>query len=125
VYPVVQFLELVLKVCLVVRPSRPIHSGGRVLFEGVKRQTQQFGVDVMEKRDEPFLLVMPCGLPYALQRLGHTYPVLRPERALLARIPLGPCPSLHQLRRGLGRIVRWRVPVNATVIRPDRYYFRV
>jgi hypothetical protein len=39
--------------------------------------------------------------------------------------PLGPCPSLHQLRRGGGRIVRWLPPVSATGIRPDRYYFRV
>jgi hypothetical protein len=40
-------------------------------------------------------------------------------------IPLGPCPSLHRLRRGWGRIVRRLLPVNATDIRPDRYYFRV
>jgi hypothetical protein len=39
----------------------------------------------MEKRGEPFLLVVPRGLPYAIQRLGHACPVLRPERALLAR----------------------------------------
>jgi hypothetical protein len=79
----------------------------------------------MEKRGEPLLLVVPRGLPYAIQRLGHACPVLRPERALLVRIPLGPCPSLHQLRRGQGRFVRRILPENATGIRPDRYYFRV
>jgi hypothetical protein len=52
---------------------------------------------VAEERGEPFLLVMPRGLPYAVQRLGNASPVLCPERALLARIPFGPCPSLHQL----------------------------
>jgi hypothetical protein len=40
----------------------------------------------MEKRGEPFLLVVPRGLPYAIQRVGHACPVLRPERALLARL---------------------------------------
>jgi hypothetical protein len=79
----------------------------------------------MEKRGEPFLLVVPRSLPYAVQRLGHACPVLGPERALLARIPLGPCPSLHQFRRGSGRIVHLLLPANATGIRPDRYYFRV
>src|SRR5204863_304217 len=33
-------------------------------------------------------------LPYAFQRLCHGSPVLRPARASLARIPLGPRPSL-------------------------------
>ena len=79
----------------------------------------------MEKRGEPHRLVVPRGLPYALQRLGHACPVLRPERALLARILLGPCPSLHQLRRGQGPFVRRILPESATGIRPDRYYFRV
>src|SRR4051794_28807651 len=41
-----------------------------------------------------FLLPLPCDLPYALQRLCHTFPVLRPARALLARIPLGLRPWL-------------------------------
>src|SRR5215813_12906376 len=39
----------------------------------------------------------------------HVCPALRPERALLARIPLGPRPSLHRLRGGLLRFVR-RLP---------------
>jgi hypothetical protein len=39
------------------------------------------------------------GLPYAVQRLGHTIPCLRPECVLLIRVPLGPGPSLHRLRR--------------------------
>ena len=44
-------------------------------------------------------LPLPCDLSYAFQRLGHAFPVLRPARALLARVPLGPGPSLHRLRR--------------------------
>ena len=39
------------------------------------------------------------GLPYAAQRLGHASPNLRPVRALLIRVSLGPRPSLHHLRR--------------------------
>src|SRR6516165_410324 len=39
-------------------------------------------------------------MPYTFQRLRHARPALGPVRALLARIPLGPRPSLHWLRRG-------------------------
>ncbi len=45
----------------------------------------------------------------------HASPVLCPARALLVRVPLGPCPWLHRLRCGLFRFVR-RLP---------RYYDRV
>jgi hypothetical protein len=34
---------------------------------------------VVEERGEPFLLPVPCGCPYAIQR--HAFPVLRPARA--------------------------------------------
>src|SRR5712691_10506281 len=44
--------------------------------------------------------------PYASQRLCHAYPVLRPVRALLARIPLGLRPWLRRLRSGSLRLVR-------------------
>ena len=56
---------------------------------------------MVEERGEPFLLPLPCDLPYALQRLCHAFPVLRPARALLARIPLGLRPWLHRLRSQL------------------------
>jgi hypothetical protein len=35
------------------------------------------------KRGEPLLLPLPCGLPYAVQRLGHALPGLSPVCALL------------------------------------------
>jgi hypothetical protein len=35
-------------------------------------------VDMVEKRGEPLLLPLPCGLPYAVQRLGHALPGLSP-----------------------------------------------
>jgi hypothetical protein len=47
-----------------------------------------------------------CGMPYAIQRLGHASPVLCPVRALLARVPLGPRPWLHRLRRRSPGFVR-------------------
>src|SRR6266478_3133701 len=37
---------------------------------------------MVEERGEPFLLRLPCDLPYALQRLCHTFPVLRARRVL-------------------------------------------
>jgi hypothetical protein len=46
------------------------------------------------------------GLPYAAQRLGHASPDLRPVRALLIRVSLGPRPSLHHLRHRKTGFVR-------------------
>ena len=40
-----------------------------------------------------------CSSPHASQCLGHAFPVLCPARAASIRVPLGPCPSLHRLRR--------------------------
>lgn len=48
------------------------------------------------KRSEPLFLPKLCSLPYAVQRLGHANPALRPLRAL-AHAPLGPRPWLHRL----------------------------
>jgi hypothetical protein len=87
-----------LKVCLVVVPRHAIHAGGGLALERVERQPERLDVDVVEKRGESFLLPLPGGLPHAVQRLGHTRPDLRPECALLVRVPLGPRPSLHRLR---------------------------
>src|ERR1700686_5322723 len=44
--------------------------------------------------------------PYAAQRVGHANPDLRPVRALLIRVPLGPRPSLHRLRHRKTGFVR-------------------
>src|ERR1700736_3894619 len=63
----------------------------------------------------PLLPPLLCGLPDALQRVCHAFPVLCPARALLARVRLGSCPSLHPLRRRLPGIVR----------RLLRYYGRI
>jgi hypothetical protein len=57
-------------------------------------------------RGELFLLPLPCGLPYAAQRLDHASPALRPVRALLIRVPLGPRPWLHGLRHRSPGFVR-------------------
>jgi hypothetical protein len=35
----------------------------------VKRRSQHGGIDMVEERSEPLLLPLPCGLPYAVQRL--------------------------------------------------------
>src|SRR5207244_6456081 len=73
--------------------------------------------DMVEERGEPLLLPLPCGLPYAVQRLGHPSPTLCPVCALLLRVPLGPRPllspgagsSLHRLRpRSPGFVRRLR-----------------
>ena len=62
--------------------------------------------NVVQERGELLLPPLPCGIPHTLQRMGHAFPDLRPARALLARVPLGPRPSLHRLRRRLPGFVR-------------------
>src|SRR6185436_12546988 len=101
-----QISEVSVKVCFVGLPRQPVHTGGGVTLEREKCHPQQVDVDVVEERCEPLLLPLPCGLSYALQRLGHAFPILCPVRALLARIPLGPRPWLHRLRRVRTRFVR-------------------
>src|SRR5262249_62204311 len=90
--------ELALEVCLVVRPCQSVHTRRGVRLELVERLVEQVDADVVEERGEPLLLPFPCDFPYAFQRLFHAYPVLRPARALLVRIPLGPRPWLRRLR---------------------------
>src|SRR5712691_1566511 len=104
--PCVQVLKLALKVCFVGRARQPIHAGSRVVLKLAKRLSKVLDADVVEERGEPLLLPLPCGLPYAFQRLCHGSPVLHPARALLARIPLGRRPWLHRLRRGSLHVVR-------------------
>jgi len=67
--PVVQVLEIALKVCLVVRPSQPIYARCSILLELGECLFEQVGVDVMVERGEPLLLPFPCSFPYAFQRL--------------------------------------------------------
>jgi hypothetical protein len=94
----VEILKIALEVHLVVLPGYPVDSGGSFAFERVECRSERVDVDVVEKRSEPLLLPLPCDLPYAVQRLGHARPGLRPVRALLIRVPLGPCPLLRHLR---------------------------
>src|SRR5215831_17601199 len=98
--PTMQVLELAPEVCLVVLPRHTIYPRRGVSFEFEERLSEKINADVMEERGEPLLLSFPCDFPYAIQRLCHVSPVLRPARALLARIPLGLRPWLHRLRRG-------------------------
>jgi hypothetical protein len=97
--PSVQILKPWLKVRrLVILPRHAIHAGCGFALERVVRRPERVHVEVVEERSELFLLPLPCGFPYAVQRLGHPSPALCPVRVLLVRVPLGPRPWLHQLR---------------------------
>jgi hypothetical protein len=67
--PVVQIREVSVKVCLVVLPGQPVHPRRGVPLKIEERHSKQVEADVVEERGEPFLLPLPCGLPYAVQRL--------------------------------------------------------
>src|SRR6202023_228560 len=97
--PSVQILKPGLKVCLVVRPHHAIHARRGFAIERVERCPEEVDIHVVEERSELLLLPLPCSFSYAVQRLGHTSPALRPVRALLVRVSLGPRPWLRQLRR--------------------------
>src|SRR3954465_3624960 len=98
VKPRVQVLKITLKVCLVVRPCPPIHTGRGVVLKFEERLLEQIETEMVEERSELLLLPFLCDFPNAVQRLEHAFPVLCPARASLCRFPLGPCPSLHRLR---------------------------
>jgi hypothetical protein len=67
--PCVQILELALEVCLVVLPGQTVHTRRSILLDLEERLPEQVDADMVEERGEPFLLPLPCCLPYALQRL--------------------------------------------------------
>jgi hypothetical protein len=96
-------------------PRDPIHSCRCIPLEPGIGGPQQIDAHMVQKRGEPLLLPQPCGCPYALHTCGHAVPARCPERAWLARLSLGPAPSLHRLRRRSPVIVR-RLP---------RYYGRI
>src|ERR1700741_4367686 len=85
--PLVQISEVSVKVCFVGRPRQSIHPRGGIAFEREERHPQAVDADVVEECGEPLLLPLPCGLPYALQRLCHALPSLCPVRASLTRVP--------------------------------------
>src|ERR1700720_1571652 len=101
-----QILDPEFEIHLVVVPRHTIHAGGGFTLKRVKRRPERIDTDMVEERGELFLLPLPCGLPYAAQRLGHASPALRPVRALLIRVPLGPRPWLRRLRHRSPGFVR-------------------
>src|ERR1700726_4475719 len=101
-----QILDPEFEVRLVVVPRHTIHAGGGFTLKRVERRPQRIDTDMVEERSELLLLPLPCGSPYTAQRLGHASPALRPVRALLIRVPLGPRPWLHRLRHRSPGFVR-------------------
>jgi len=101
-----QGLDPMVEVRFVVLPRYAIHPRSGFALERVERCPKRVGTDVVEERGELTLLPLPCGLSYAVQRLGHALPALCPVRALLIRVPLGPRPWLHRLRNRSPSFVR-------------------
>src|SRR5262245_5155876 len=105
-HPRVQSSEVTLKVCSVGPPCQVVHAWGSIALEREERFPEQVDAKMVEERGELLLLPLPCGLPYTVERLGHTDPAQSPVCALPARVPLGPRPWLHRLRSGRTRLVR-------------------
>ena len=66
-----QILDPRFEVRLVVMPRHAIHAGGGFALKRVERRPERVGIDVVEERGELSLLPLPCGFPYAVQRLGR------------------------------------------------------
>ena len=64
-----QILEIAFEVRIVLLPCQTIHASSGVLLEFVKRVFKQVDGQMVEERSELLLLPLPCGLPYAFQRL--------------------------------------------------------
>jgi hypothetical protein len=86
--------------------ARAATARGRVPLQSVERVPEPIDIDLVQERSELQLLVLPCALPYAVQTLWRAVPTLRSERAFLSRLPLGPRPWLHPLRRRFPGLVR-------------------
>jgi len=54
---------------LVLRPCQAIHAGSGVRFEFVEGVREPLDGEMVEERSELLLPPLPCGLPYAVQRL--------------------------------------------------------
>jgi hypothetical protein len=67
--PVVQILDPAIEVRLAILPCQSVRSGCDVPPQAMERRPQHRDVDVVEKRDEPFLLPLLCSFPYAVQPL--------------------------------------------------------
>ena len=101
-----QILDPEFEIRLVVLPRHAIHAGTGLALKRLERRPERIDTDVVEERGGLFLLLLPRGLPYAAQRLGHASPALRPVRALLIRVPLGPGPWLRRFRHRSPGFVR-------------------
>ena len=104
--PFMQVLDPGIEVRFIGLPCQPVDPRCGVSLQCEERRSQHRLIEMVKERGEPFLLALPRGLSYALQRLCHACPVLRPARALLTRVSLGLGPSLHRLRRLLPGFVR-------------------
>jgi hypothetical protein len=64
-----QVLDPAIEVCLVVPSRQPIHTGCGITLERKERSSEHSRIEMVEEYGEPFLLPLPCSLPYARQRL--------------------------------------------------------
>jgi len=67
--PGVQVLEIALEIRLILRPCQAICARSGVLVAFGEGGFEQVDGEMVEERGELFLLPLPCGLPYAVQRL--------------------------------------------------------
>src|SRR5216683_767047 len=102
----VQVLKPCFQPVAVVQPRHPVHPRCRFPLELEVAPAQQVDIDVVEECSELLRGPVPCRLPYARQSGGHALPARCPVHASPARVPHGPGPSLHRLRRRLPGGVR-------------------
>src|SRR5262245_8834328 len=114
--PVGQLPQVRLQVLSIGGPRLSVTSGGGIpVATSIRRPESLDLVDMVPQRRQ-WPRTAPRCLTYAVTRLLQGTPALRPDPALLNRLPLGPLPSLHGLRRG-------RRCSTAHVVRSFRWYY--
>ncbi|TFH18748.1 MAG: hypothetical protein E4H03_14330 [Myxococcales bacterium] len=107
-HPRMKIPELLLQAfARVLRPHHPVDSGQGIPPQSEECLSEPLSGNVVKKRCELRLPILPCYLAYTIQRTWHVMvPALCPGRVLLVRVPLGQAPSLHDFRFRLPGFVR-------------------
>jgi hypothetical protein len=103
VRPALETIRYVPQMCLQIlpigRPGLSINARSRIAIEPVIRLAEAVDIlDRVPKRRQRLGVIPPHCLSSPVERTGQGAPALGPDPGLLARLALGPLPSLHVLR---------------------------
>ncbi len=109
----VQIRRANLEVMAVILPPHAIDARSRLALEREVGFPELIAIDVVQERGEPFLLLQPCGLPYASQAVGRAFGSVSGACRPVARSPRPPplaprTPPPVARPRSLASLLLWR-----------------